>query len=82
MDGLNAFLTVMPTNTTQLTNRTAEFLPATVRLTWDANGNLIGDGLRAFAYDAANRLAGVTITNLLRVEYTYDGLGRRRVRRE
>ena len=41
-------------------------------LTYDANGNLAGDGTRSFTWDAENRLlttAGMT--------YTYDGDGKR-----
>jgi RHS repeat-associated protein len=47
----------------------------TAGFTYDANGNLIGDGTNTFLYDAENRLvsatAGGTTTNL-----TYDPLGR------
>ncbi|MBI4659580.1 MAG: hypothetical protein HY735_12135 [Verrucomicrobia bacterium] len=48
----------------------------------DLNGNLAGDGLKSFYYDDENRLVKVQVSGLWRVEYTYDGLGRRRHRRE
>ncbi len=48
--------------------------------TYDANGNLTNDGTRTYAYDAADRLISVTFTGVTpvkKVEYKYDGLGRR-----
>lgn len=47
-----------------------------VRHTWDANGNLLGDGVYTYTYDHANRLVSVadqqsTISN------GYNGLGDR-----
>jgi RHS repeat-associated protein len=47
-------------------------------LTYDANGNLTGDGMRSFTWDAENRLLTVTIGTKTS-EFTYDG-GDRRVR--
>jgi RHS repeat-associated protein len=44
--------------------------------TYDANGNLTGDGTRTFEWDAENRLTAVTI-GAHRSEFTYDGLDRR-----
>ena len=64
------------------TNTLSANYPATITFTYDANGNLLYDGTRTFKYDAENRLTNILVTNLWRTDYRYDGLGRRRVRRE
>jgi RHS repeat-associated protein len=51
-------------------------------LSYDLNGNLISDGLHGYSYDCANELVQVTLTNQWQIQYVYDGLGRRRIRRE
>jgi RHS repeat-associated protein len=43
--------------------------------TFDANGNMTGDGTRTFEWDAENRLLAIS-QGVLRSEFTYDGLGR------
>ena len=43
--------------------------------TWDDNGNLTGDGLWTYEYDAANRLRRVISDTSTIVEYTYNGDG-------
>jgi RHS repeat-associated protein len=40
---------------------------------YDANGNLLNDGTRAYTWDARNRLTGITGV----ASFTYDGIGRR-----
>lgn len=61
-------------------------LSLTTRFTYDANGNLLGDGRRQFSYDDRNQLVAVVVTNSPTEsslsEFVYDGLGRRRIRRE
>jgi RHS repeat-associated protein len=64
------------------TNSVTAWLPTTASFTYDANGNLTSDGRRGFAYDDADQLTSVTVTNAWRSEFTYDALGRRRVRIE
>jgi RHS repeat-associated protein len=54
---------------------------------YDANGNLttVGTGSTPsliYNYDAEDQLIRVVRTNAAKSEFTYDGLGRRRVRRE
>jgi RHS repeat-associated protein len=49
---------------------------------YDSNGNLTGDGSRAFEYDCENQLTTVYVAAKWRSEFRYDGKMRRRVRRE
>jgi RHS repeat-associated protein len=43
---------------------------------YDANGNLLGDGVRTFEWDAENRLSAINI-GTHRSEFSYDGMDRR-----
>jgi RHS repeat-associated protein len=58
------------------------YLPASPTFTYDSNGNMVFDGLKAFEYDDENQLWRVTQTNAWKSEFTYDGKMRRRVRKE
>jgi RHS repeat-associated protein len=57
----------------QLTNLSGQVL------TFDANGNLTSDGQRNYAWDAENRLVGITYPGVSgkATAFTYDGLSRR-----
>jgi YD repeat-containing protein len=48
-------------------------------LTYDADGNLLSDGVRNYSWDAENRLVGITYpgANGKATAFTYDGLDRR-----
>jgi YD repeat-containing protein len=48
-------------------------------LAYDANGNLLSDGQRNYAWDAENRLVGITYPGQpgKQTAFVYDGLGRR-----
>jgi RHS repeat-associated protein len=48
-------------------------------LSYDANGNLTGDGTYAYTWNARNQLASVSATGLS-VSYQYDAFGRRAAR--
>jgi RHS repeat-associated protein len=61
---------------TAVRNFTVDQAGAAKSFTYDANGNLIGDGTRTFEWDARNQLIAVTI-GTHRSEYTYDGQQRR-----
>ena len=50
--------------------------------TCDLNGNLLSDGTRGFDYDDENELIRVTLTNVWKSEFTYDGMMRRRILKE
>jgi RHS repeat-associated protein len=67
---------------TSATNALTVNLPTNVVFQYDANGNMIGDGTRVFAYDAENQLTNVFVTNLWQVTFLYDGLNRRRIERD
>jgi RHS repeat-associated protein len=64
------------------TNSLTLNLPDSVSFQYDTNGNLTGDGLRTFVYDAQNQLTNVYVTNSWKTEFVYDGLGRRRVAKD
>ena len=36
------------------------YLPSTINLQWDSNGNLTNDGTRSFAYNPEDRLTNIT----------------------
>ena len=83
-NGSNLLTAVVVTNTggVRLTNSLVTMLPATVALRYDADGNLTWDGLLAYTYDCADELTAVTLTNGWKTGYVYDGLGRRRIRKD
>jgi RHS repeat-associated protein len=66
------------TNTTVYTYDDANRLvnAGGVAFTWDANGNLLNDGVLTYTYDTANRLSSVTGSGLT-ASYAYNGLGDR-----
>jgi RHS repeat-associated protein len=68
------------------TNTVTVNLPATVSFQYDPKGNLTNDGRRIFTYDDENQLVSVVVTNgvndSIRSQFAYDGLFRRRVRKE
>src|ERR1041385_6258811 len=57
-------------------------LPVTNFFVYDSNGNLLTDGQRYFTYDHETQLTSITVPNSWRSEFAYDGLMRRRIRRE
>lgn len=64
------------------TNAVTVNLPTSASYQYDSNGNLTSDGIRGFDYDDADRLIRITATNSWKTEFTYDGLHRRRIRKE
>ena len=58
-------------NLNQLTNLSGQ------ALTWDADGNLLSDGTRNYAWDAENRLVSISYAGGGTTSLVYDGLGRR-----
>ena len=80
--GLNRLTAVVTAGGLTMTNSLLEDLPATVALRYDADGNLTWDGLLAYTYDCADELTAVTLTNGWKTGYVYDGLGRRRIRKD
>jgi len=57
-------------------------LPGTNTFAYDLNGNLLSDGTRNFAYDDENQLVAVWVTNVWQSTFAYDGMLRRRIRKE
>ena len=82
-------ITVTRTATDQTTSpsSTSRTRPqGAVQFVHGPNGNLLGEGQWLYTWDAGNRLVSAESTlgalARLRLEYVYDGLGRRRVKRE
>ena len=57
-------------------------LPTSTSFSYDGNGNLLSDGRRYFEYDCENQLTNIYVSGQWRSEFSYDGLLRRRARRE
>lgn len=83
-NGNNLFVTAGSNSAGALvvSTKTAVNLPVNVYCSYDANGNLVSDGLKGFEYDDANQLVRVTVTNGWKSEFSYDGLGRRRITKD
>ncbi len=82
-DGTNTFTAIAQDAAgNAATNAVTVYLPATNVFQYDANGNLLSDGRRAFTYDDENQLTSVLVTNAWKSEFTYDGKMRRRERKE
>ena len=64
------------------TNTVTAWLPAAATCYYDLRGNLTNDGRRVFFYDDENQLTSVLVSNAWKSEFVYDGLMRRRVRKE
>ena len=73
---------VVTTGGLTMTNSLLTLLPATVTLSYDADGNLTWDGLLAYTYDGADELTAVIFPSAWKTGYAYDGLGRRRIRKD
>ena len=82
-NGNNAFTAIAQDGYGRLsTNSITAYLPASPSYTYDFNGNLLGDGMRNFAYDDENQLVSVWIANTWSNSFTYDGLLRKRIERD
>ncbi len=64
------------------TNSVTLNLPTPVSFQYDAKGNLTSDSRRGLEYDDENQLTRITVTNVWKSEFSYDGLFRRRIRKE
>jgi RHS repeat-associated protein len=82
VDGSNTFTAVASGTNRTSTNALTMNLPANVLYQYDLNGNLTNDGTRVFFYDDENQLTNVFATNAWKVDFAYDGLGRKRVQKD
>ena len=82
LNGTNRFTNVLTLGALLLTNVLTQALPTNITPAYDLNGNMVSDGRHGYEYDSANQLVGITETNSSRSVFAYDGLGRRRIRRE
>ena len=82
-DGNNTFTAIaQDSNNRKDTNSVTVNLPATAIFQYDVKGDLTSDGRRGMDYDDENQLSRITVTNSWKTEFTYDGLFRRRIRKE
>ena len=63
-------------------NSLNELTTSPASFTYDANGNLTGDGVNTYEYDSENQLTAVQKASDWRSEFQYDFQGRRRIRKE
>lgn len=83
LNGTNTFMAVATDALSRYdTNTVTAYLPATLTLAYDLNGNLRTNGTRLFDYDDENQLTRITEPGAWKSEFTYDGKMRRRVRTE
>jgi len=87
-NGTNTFTVIAQSTTGQwATNILNAYLPESLAFTNDANGNLITVGTGStpsviYQYDYENQLTNVYAPTAWRAEFKYDGLNRRRIRKE
>jgi YD repeat-containing protein len=81
-DGNNSYTATVTDSHGTSADTVAVNLPVSVSYIYDVRGNLTSDGLRSFSYDAENQLTNVTVVGSWRSDFAYDGLMRRRVRKE
>ncbi len=83
VNGTNTF-TIIAQNVygLKVTNNLSLNLPTSTTLLSDTNGNLTTDSTRSFVYNGENQLTNVNVAGQWKVEFLYDGLGRRRIERD
>jgi RHS repeat-associated protein len=64
------------------TNAVTANVAASTGYSYDLSGNLLSDGQWGYDYDDNDQLIRITATNSWKSEFTYDGLGQRRLRTE
>ncbi len=81
-NGNNAYVIIAhnPYGVTTNNSFTDNF-PASVSLSSDNNGNLTNDGTLTFGYDSENQLTNVSVAGQWKLDFSYDGLNRRRISR-
>ena len=82
VDGANVFTATAQNADSSASDQVVAHFSAASAFLYDANGNLVSDGQKGYDYDAENQLRLITKTNDWRSEFVYDGLRRRRIRRE
>jgi len=81
-NGNNSFTNVALGTAGAITNIFTVNLPTPISPTYDSNGNISSDGTRSFLWDAMDRLTNAYVPNTWKVEFAYDGFGRRRIMRQ
>jgi YD repeat-containing protein len=82
-NGNNAYTAIAQDSLSRKDTNSITFsLSTSNSFTYDSNGNLTSDGTRGLEYDDENQLTRVTVTNKWKSEFSYDGMLRRRIRKE
>jgi RHS repeat-associated protein len=83
LNGNNTFQAVAKDSLGRVdTNTVTTYLPSSAVCSYDSRGNLTNDGKRFFYYDSENQLTNVLVVGQWKSEFAYDGLMRRKVRKE
>jgi RHS repeat-associated protein len=83
LNGNNTFQAVAKDSLGRVdTNTVTAYLPSSAVCAYDSRGNLTNDGRRVFYYDSENQLTNVLVAGQWKSEFGYDGLMRRKVRKE
>jgi len=82
VDGPNSFTAVARDSAGRVdTNALNSYLPSTLNIASDANGNMTTNGTRLFEYDDENQLTRITEPGAWMTANVYDGKLRRRIER-
>jgi RHS repeat-associated protein len=83
LNGNNTFQAVAKDSLGRVdTNTVTAYLPSSAVCAYDLRGNLTNDGRRVFYYDSENQLTNVLVAGQWKSEFAYDGMMRRKVRKE
>jgi RHS repeat-associated protein len=82
-NGDNSYTAIAKDNFGRIdTNTIVSTLQSSVNCLYDLNGNMVTNGTRIFDYDDENQLVRITEPGSWKSEFSYDGMMRRRIRKE
>lgn len=81
--GTNSFIAVGQDTMGRTSSATSiVYIANSPSISYDSNGNLISDGVRAFDYDDEDQIVRITVTNQFKSEFVYNGVKERKIRKE